>query len=81
MNADGSHPTNLTLNADWSFTYDPAAETVFVHNSSKDHAALLMAGDILRGARQDRVAEQDLFLLPGQKYSVRTRTKAGTPSK
>jgi hypothetical protein len=67
-------PEEAVLKGELVVTYDPAAETVFVHNSSKDHAALLMAGDILRGARQDRVAEQDLFLLPGQKYSVRTRT-------
>lgn len=49
-------------------------EMVVLENRDQNRAVLVLSGDVFVGARQDRVAENDVLVPPGSTLSVRTLT-------
>lgn len=49
-----------------------STETVIAENKDAMRAVLVLAGDVLAGGRQDRVARQDVLVAPGERTSIPT---------
>src|SRR5262249_31482569 len=47
-------------------------ETVVAENKDATRSVLVLAGDVLAGGRQDRVARQDVLVAPGERTSIPT---------
>ncbi len=57
-----------------SVTESPVRETVVAVNNDPKRPVLVLAGDVLAGGRQDRVAREDLLIAPGERLSIPTYT-------
>lgn len=58
-----------------SVTESPTRETIVVEvNPDSKRPVLVLAGDVLAGGRQDRVAREDVLVAPGEKLSIPTYT-------
>lgn len=53
-------------------TEGPTNETVLAVNNDKSRPVLVLAGDVLMGGRQDRVAREDVLIAPGERLSIST---------
>jgi len=49
-----------------------STETVVAENKDSKRPVLVLAGDVLAGGRQDRVARQDVLIAPGERTSIPT---------
>jgi hypothetical protein len=57
-----------------SVTEGPVREAVVAVNNDAKRSVLVLAGDVLAGGKQDRVAREDVLVAPGQRLSIPTYT-------